>query len=117
MENLNTNRTVENSQTDRVIELVRSMDIENKRILLKFADAMVGTQPGISPYVHLTATLHVLPTGELVTVDIEFYRNTKARVILTHAEAKALRAELDDALGKTAFTILQRQQDAMGAQP
>ncbi|OQX02727.1 MAG: hypothetical protein BWK73_41795 [Thiothrix lacustris] len=59
-----------------------------------------------------TATLHVLPTGALVTIDVEFYRNTKTRVILTHAQAKALRAALDDAIGKTAYTILKRQQEA-----
>ena len=44
--------------------------------------------------------LSVLPTGELITLDVEFYRNTKTRVFLTHAQAKALRAALDDALGK-----------------
>ena len=46
------------------------------------------------------AKLSVLPTGELITLDVEFYRSTKTRVILTHAQAKALRAALDDALGK-----------------
>ena len=57
------------------------------------------------------ATLQVLPTGELITLDVEFYRSTKTRVILTHAQAKALRAALDDALGKAAYCILRRQQD------
>lgn len=56
------------------------------------------------------ATLQVLPTGELITLDVEFYRSTKTRAILTHAQAKALRAALDDALGK-AYCILPRQQD------
>ena len=57
------------------------------------------------------ATLQVLPTGELITLDVEFYRSTKTRVILTHVQAKALRAALDDALGKAAYCILRRQQD------
>ncbi len=54
MGNSNTNQTVDYSQT-RVLELMRGMNIENKRILLKFVDTMIGTQPAISPYVHLTA--------------------------------------------------------------
>jgi hypothetical protein len=57
------------------------------------------------------ATLQVLPTGELVTIDVEFYRSTKTRVILTYAQAKALKVALDDALGKAAYCILRRQQD------
>lgn len=57
------------------------------------------------------ATLQVLPTGELITLDVEFYRSTKTRVILTYAQAKALKVALDDALGKAAYCILRRQQD------
>ncbi|WP_028487838.1 hypothetical protein [Thiothrix lacustris] len=44
MENLNTNQTVDYSQT-RVIELMRSMSIENQRILLQAVEAMVATTP------------------------------------------------------------------------
>ncbi|UOG93654.1 MAG: hypothetical protein L3K52_07980 [Candidatus Thiothrix sulfatifontis] len=54
MDDINTNQTVDYSQA-RVIELMRSMNIENKRILLKFVDTMIGTQPEISPYAQLTA--------------------------------------------------------------
>jgi hypothetical protein len=57
------------------------------------------------------ATLQVLPTGELVTIDVEFYRSTKTRVILTYAQAKALRAALDDALGKAATRIARARED------
>lgn len=54
MDDINTKQTVDYSQT-RVLELMRGMNIESKRILLKFVDTMIGTQPEISPYAQLTA--------------------------------------------------------------
>ena len=56
------------------------------------------------------ATIHALPTGELITIDVEFYRNTKTRVIMTFEQARELRTALSDAIGKTAYNIALRQQ-------
>lgn len=64
------------------------------------------------------AKVAVLATGELVTLSIEFCKSEKARAILTHAQAKALRTALDDAIGKAALTVLERQQSEIrGVKP
>jgi hypothetical protein len=55
------------------------------------------------------AKVGVLATGELVTLSIEFCKSDKALAYLTYDQAKALRALLDDALGKAAYTIMERQ--------
>jgi hypothetical protein len=63
------------------------------------------------------AKVAVLATGELVTLSIEFCKNEKARAILTRDQAKMLAALLDEAIGKAALTILERQQSGIGGKP
>jgi hypothetical protein len=56
------------------------------------------------------ATIHALPTGELITIDVEFYRDTKTRVIMTWEQAKALHQQLGDATANAAWCRMERQQ-------
>ena len=55
------------------------------------------------------ATVQAVQTGEIITLDIEFYRASKTRVVMTWAQAKALTEQLEDATAAAAACRLERQ--------
>ena len=55
------------------------------------------------------ATVQAVQTGEIITLDIEFYRATKTRVVMTWEQAKALTEQLKDATAAAAACRLERE--------
>ena len=55
------------------------------------------------------ADVQAVQTGEIITLDIEFYRASKTRVVMTWEQAKALTEQLKDATAAAAACRLARE--------